>query len=255
MENFQTEHYQNKNCKIQYLEGGKGDIILFLHGGCVKASTYTDLLKQLSLNFHVIAPDLPCFGDSDVPNSSWSYQEYALFFSDFLKYLKLKNVIVIGHSLGGGIALHLTSISPQVSKLILVNSSGIATKDKENELIYKFFFKRTFQDLLLYKDLRVFNLIAKDFFTSLIKKSRKVSQISKVVFNLLYADFSDFQKIKIPTLIIANKQDEIFTPEQIMKLKTSIPKSKLLELTGNHTWCLYESQKFTTIVNDFVNSN
>ena len=247
MENFQTKFFQNKDCKIKYLEGGTGQTLLFLHGGCVKASTYTNLLKQLSLNFHVIAPDLLCFGDSDVPESSWNYKEYAHFFLDFIKYLKAKNIVLIGHSLGGGIALHLTSISPQIEFLILVNSSGIATKDKGNKIIYKFFFKRTFQDLLFYKDLRVFNLIAKDFFTSLIKKSKKVNQISKVVFNLLYADFSDFQKIKVPTLIIANKQDEIFTPEQIKKLKAKIPQAKLLELTGNHTWCLYESKKFNFV--------
>ena len=149
---------------------------------------------------------------------------------------------------------HPDSLQPVATSLNLpIKTTSLFTKDKGNKIIYKFFFKRTFQDLLFYKDLRVFNLIAKDFFTSLIKKSKKVNQISKVVFNLLYADFSDFQKIKVPTLIIANKQDEIFTPEQIKKLKAKIPQAKLLELTGNHTWCLYESKKFNTMVIDFVN--
>jgi len=57
---------------------------LLLHGGGVCASTYTKNIELLAKKYQVIAPDIPCFGESSVPSEVWGFEEFANLFSHFI---------------------------------------------------------------------------------------------------------------------------------------------------------------------------
>lgn len=117
-----------------------GGDILTVHAGPAKAPTvllvhglgqngFTDwlpVIPQLALRYRVLALDLPGFGYSASPPGKYSPRNYARVLSALLARHANGPAIVIGHSLGGAVALRLAADHPaQVSKLVLVNAAGI----------------------------------------------------------------------------------------------------------------------------------
>ena len=83
----------------------------------------------LAQRFTVIAPDLLGHGRSDKPRADYSVAAYANGMRDLLSVLDIERVTVIGHSLGGGVAMQFAYQFPQlVDRLILVGAGGV-TKD------------------------------------------------------------------------------------------------------------------------------
>ncbi|MBB3038458.1 alpha/beta fold hydrolase [Hoyosella altamirensis] len=112
-----------------YRIAGSGPAILLLHGIGDNSSTWTDIIPHLAKSFTVIAPDLLGHGLSDKPRADYSIAAYANGMRDLLSVLEIDRVTVIGHSLGGGVAMQFTYQYPQlVERLILVGAGGI-TRD------------------------------------------------------------------------------------------------------------------------------
>lgn len=117
------------DCRIYYLEGGLASSsapILFLHGWSVSTEPYQEVLNILSERYQIIAPELPGFNKSTPPEFVRDYDEYAKFLRKFLNYLNIEKVHIVGHSLGGGIAITIAASTPSlVRSLLLVDSTGI----------------------------------------------------------------------------------------------------------------------------------
>lgn len=112
-----------------YRIAGSGPALLLLHGIGDNSSTWNEIIPHLAKSFTVIAPDLLGHGLSDKPRADYSIAAYANGMRDLLSVLEIERVTVIGHSLGGGVAMQFTYQYPQlVERLILVCSGGI-TRD------------------------------------------------------------------------------------------------------------------------------
>lgn len=110
---------------IRFLEQGAGDqTILLIHGNFSSSLHFTPLLERLPKTYKVITPDLRGYGDSSYYRRIKSLKDFA---DDLKLFMDLKNIekaVVIGWSLGGGVALELAANYPElVSKLILINST------------------------------------------------------------------------------------------------------------------------------------
>jgi pimeloyl-ACP methyl ester carboxylesterase len=105
----------------------KAPTLLLVHG--LGQNGFTDwlpVIPQLALRYRVLALDLPGFGYSASPPGKYSPRNYARVLSALLARHANGPAIVIGHSLGGAVALRLAADHPQqVSKLVLVNAAGI----------------------------------------------------------------------------------------------------------------------------------
>ena len=127
---------------ISYLEQGNGnDYVVLLHGNTSSSLFFTPLLNRLPGKYHVISPDLRGFGESSYVSRFDTLLELAGDIKELLDRLNIKKVVLVGWSLGGGVAMELAAHYPElVSKLILINStihSGypIFRKDAENKPI------------------------------------------------------------------------------------------------------------------------
>ncbi|ANN22117.1 hypothetical protein SD37_29740 [Amycolatopsis orientalis] len=109
-----------------YRMAGRGPAVLFVHGIGDDSSTWLDVLAALSGEFTVIAPDLLGHGESAKPRADYSVAAYACGMRDLLSVLGVDKVTVVGHSLGGGVAMQFAYQFPErCERLVLVGSGGI----------------------------------------------------------------------------------------------------------------------------------
>ncbi len=100
---------------------GSGPAILLIHGIGDNSTTWSTVQSKLAQRFTVIAPDLLGHGKSDKPRADYSVAAYANGMRDLLSVLDIERVTVVGHSLGGGVAMQFAYQFPQlVDRLILV---------------------------------------------------------------------------------------------------------------------------------------
>jgi pimeloyl-ACP methyl ester carboxylesterase len=114
-----------RGARIRFIEAGDGLPLILVHDYLASHVAWDDVLPQLSRKFHVIAPDLPGFGESEKPSPSryaYDFDAFAESLIDLVAALGLARVSVCGHALGGAIALTIAASHPDVvEKLVLVN--------------------------------------------------------------------------------------------------------------------------------------
>ncbi len=122
---FRTIHGYRRAYRI----AGSGPALLLIHGIGDNSTTWNTIQAKLAQRFTVIAPDLLGHGQSDKPRADYSVAAYANGMRDLLSVLDIDRVTVIGHSLGGGVAMQFAYQFPQlVERLVLVGAGGV-TKD------------------------------------------------------------------------------------------------------------------------------
>lgn len=109
--------------KVYYEEYGKGTPLLLFEGGFGSIAQFSKCIPILSKKYHVIAPDAPGQGRSQLADSM-SYQLLADYMSKFVDALKLDSAYVIGWSDGGNTALILASQRPNKIKKVLVSGAN-----------------------------------------------------------------------------------------------------------------------------------
>jgi pimeloyl-ACP methyl ester carboxylesterase len=122
---FRTIHGYRRAFRI----AGSGPALLLIHGIGDNSTTWSPVHAKLAQRFTVIAPDLLGHGQSDKPRADYSVAAYANGMRDLLGVLDIERATVVGHSLGGGVAMQFAYQFPQlVERLILIGSGGV-TKD------------------------------------------------------------------------------------------------------------------------------
>ena len=105
------------------IDKGKGKVILLVHGLFGALSNWKTVINELSKNYRVIVPRLPI---TEVDPSKASISGLSEFIRDFISSKKLKNISIIGNSLGGHLAIDYTiNFQKNVKNLILTGSSGL----------------------------------------------------------------------------------------------------------------------------------
>jgi pimeloyl-ACP methyl ester carboxylesterase len=109
-----------------FVRAGEGPPLLLLHGIGNSAQTWAGVVDRLAASHTVIAPDLLGHGSSDKPRGDYSIAGYANGMRDLLSVLDIEQATVVGHSLGGGIALQFAYQFPErCERLVLVGSGGL----------------------------------------------------------------------------------------------------------------------------------
>jgi pimeloyl-ACP methyl ester carboxylesterase len=109
-----------------YVRAGSGPALLLLHGIGNNCQTWSGVIDRLARTHTVIAPDLLGHGDSDKPRGDYSIGAHANGVRDLLTILDIERATVVGHSLGGGIALQFAYQFPErCERLALVGSGGL----------------------------------------------------------------------------------------------------------------------------------
>lgn len=112
--------------EVAFLTGGTGETLLFIHGIAGSCGTFDTVLEDVAEHHHVIAPDLLGHGRSAKPKGDYSLGAYASGLRDLLEVMEIEQVTVIGHSMGGGVAMQFAYQFPErCNRLVLVASGGL----------------------------------------------------------------------------------------------------------------------------------
>jgi pimeloyl-ACP methyl ester carboxylesterase len=112
--------------RVRYLTAGSGPAVVLIHGITSSAETWRPAMRMLAGEHTVIAPDLLGHGASAKPRGDYSLGAYASGVRDLLAALGHDRVTVVGHSLGGGVAMQFAYQFPErTERLVLVSSGGL----------------------------------------------------------------------------------------------------------------------------------
>ena len=110
---FDRQEMQLHGQRVSYRTAGSGPALLLLHGIVNSSDTWARVAPLLSDRFTVIAPDLLGHGESATPRGDYSLGAHASGARDVVTALGHERVTVVGHSLGGGIAMQYAYQFPE----------------------------------------------------------------------------------------------------------------------------------------------
>ena len=111
---------------MAYMEEGRGRPLVFIHGAGNRAEVWSRVMGALKGDFRVMALDLPGHGRSSCLQED-SIEGYASRVVDFLEALDLEDVVLVGHSMGGAIAIKVIPFCPRVTRGVLVGTGATLT--------------------------------------------------------------------------------------------------------------------------------
>jgi len=112
--------------RVCFHTGGEGPALVLIHGITATSRTWREVLPRLAEHHRVLAPDLLGHGESAKPRGDYSLGAYASGVRDLMIALGIDKATVIGHSLGGGVAMQLAYQFPErLERLVLVSSGGL----------------------------------------------------------------------------------------------------------------------------------
>ena len=122
---FRTIHGYRRAFRV----AGSGPALLLIHGVGDNSTTWESVHTKLAQRYTVIAPDLLGHGESDKPRADYSLAAFANGMRDLLAVLGIERATVVGHSLGGGVAMQFAYQYPHMVERIVLVSTGGVTKD------------------------------------------------------------------------------------------------------------------------------
>jgi pimeloyl-ACP methyl ester carboxylesterase len=245
-----------RGCNIKLMRGGSGPPLLFLHGAS-GAGTWLPFMQSLAARFDVIVPEHPGYGASDTPHWLDNVHDLAYFYLDFLDQLDLKQVHLVGVSLGGWIAAELAVRNTQrLASLTLVDSAGIYVAGSQQidpflrsdeQRIRDFFYDQAKADQMIARvlkpeleDVTMRNRIAT---AALVWQPRGYDP------NLR----KWLHRINIPTLIIWGANDRLFPMEYAYVWQQLIPDSTAIVIPEcGHIPQIEKPNDFVSEINNFI---
>ena len=239
--------------EFKYVDEGKGPVILLLHGLFGALSNWEGVTNRFSQNFRVVIPMLPIY---EMPIKEAGIDGLRKFVEDFVQAMGLKDLTIMGNSLGGHVALAYTLKNPdKVKKLILTGSSGLFEDSMGGSYPkrgnYDYIRERvayTFYDpAVATKELvdEVFET------TNSIPKCMRIVAIAKSAQRHNMAN--DIPNIKIPTFLVWGLNDTITPPMVAHEFNRLIPNSTLRFIDKCcHAPMMEHPEKFNELVEDFL---
>lgn len=238
--------------------GGSGDPLIIVHGGGGGGEAWLENADKLSGHYSVYIPDLPGYGGSEAWGDCFHLSEYVRFISDFADSIGLKRFHLLGHSIGGNIALEFAMRYPErVSRLVLVNSLGLSN----NVGLWVRVLSSSFFTCLLGKValgvLRALKWLLKTLFASveLIDPLPPVKlDIGRYIAGLkrLPDMKGRLANLKVPTLLVWGADDSIVPVSQAYAAAQMIPDCRLRVINGRHGAYSENSDLFCRTVVEFL---
>lgn len=221
------EHFKPYG-EYQYFESeGKGETILLLHGLLGTLSNFEGFVECFGKEYNVVMPVLPLL--------TWPYDELSLpnlveFVNEFLEFKDYKKVHLLGNSLGGHLAqLFTLKYEDKVSSVTLTGSSGLFesafgnTFPKRGDFDY---IKKKVQDTFYDPAAASQEMIDEVFDT--VNNREKGLRVVITAKSAVRNNLEDkLDAIKVPTLLVWGKQDNVTPPFVAEKFKELIPHSRL----------------------------
>ena len=238
---------------FKYVDEGQGNVLLLLHGLFGALSNWEGVVSRFSKNFRVVIPMLPIY---EMPIREAGLEGLRKFLEEFVALKKLENMMIMGNSLGGHVALVYALKNPdKVKKLVLTGSSGLfedgmggSYPKRGNYQYIKERVAYTFYD----PEVATKELVDEVFeTTNSIQKCLRIVAIAKSAQRHNMAE--EIPNITAPTLLVWGLNDTITPPLVAHEFNRLIPNSELKFIDKcSHAPMMEHPEKFNELVEDFL---
>ena len=249
--------------QIAYRETGTGQTLFFLHGMNGNSKSWENLFYSLSSSFRIIAWDAPSFGGSDVFGDN--IEEYKNAAKALIETLKLKKIILIGHSMGGLIASQLAYDNDVSVSGLILSSTHLGFGCKKGEPLMERYANR----------LKTFSTKLSDIDYAMERAQRNTPEgTSESVIKFLANVALDIRKesirdggrmsqetdntnickdLKVPVLILSGGKDTVISTEMHASLIAALPRAHkvVFPKAGHASFAEYPDQ-FNYQVTEFA---
>jgi pimeloyl-ACP methyl ester carboxylesterase len=244
--------------RIDTVERGTGAPLLFLHPG-IGVDPASPVLDRLAARARLIAPTHPGFGASDQPPSFNTVDDLAYFYLDLLDELDLKDVTLVGVSLGGWIAAEMAVKSTaRLSRLVLANAVGVKVGGRETRDIVDIFAtpEKEFNELAYANPA----LGARDYKTLPDADVRAAARNREATARYAWSPYMHnpklkgrLHRIKIPTLVVWGDSDRILSEPYGRAYAGMIPGARFeMVPTAGHFPHLDQPEEFARRIQAFT---
>lgn len=240
---------------MKFIEKGTGRPIILLHGLFGNLSNWNHQITFFSKTYKVIVPEL----NFDIPRNEKALNYLAKELYDLVVELQLDDIILVGNSLGGHLALVFTHMHPEhVSKLVLTGSSGLfentlnGTYPRRNSRKYiKERVEYTFYDPKIATD----NLLAEVL--NVVRDNTKCFNIIRMAKEAQRNTLKDtLHLINTPTMLIWGKNDKITPPDVALEFEDLMPNCELYWLDNcGHAPMMEHPYGFNELLQNYILKN
>ncbi len=239
--------------EFKYVDEGQGQVLMLLHGLFGALSNWQDVVIRFSTRFRVIIPMLPIY---EMPIKEAGLEGLQKFVEDFVRLMNLDNLIIMGNSLGGHVAILYTLHNKEkVDKLVLTGSSGLfentmggsyprrGSYDYIRERVaYTFYNPRVASKELVDEVFETTKSIPKCMRIVAIAKSAQRNNLA-----------TELPQLSVPTLLVWGLNDTITPPMVAHEFNRLIPNSTLKFIDKCcHAPMMEHPKKFNEIVEAFL---
>jgi len=244
-----------KKGDFEYIDEGQGEILLLLHGLFGMLSNWEGVINKFSATNRIIIPLLPIY---DMPLRQSGLEGLTTYVESFVDLMELKNMSVMGNSLGGHMGLMYTlNNEDKVKNLILTGSSGLFENSMggsypkrgdynyiKERVGYTFYDPATVGDEYVDELFEILKSIPKTLRIVAIAKSAQRNNMA-----------NDIVNIKVPTLLIWGLNDTITPPAVAHEFNKLIPNSTLRFIDKCcHAPMMERPDEFNVILEEYLTS-
>ncbi|MFZ5597097.1 MAG: alpha/beta fold hydrolase [Bacillota bacterium] len=232
---LEKKSVQVDNHTVVYLEGGKGETILLLHGFSGEKDNWTRFAKYLTPRYHVVIPDLPGFEESSkIEGASYGWDSQLDRIQRFTEVLGLDSFHIVGNSMGGQLAGKYAVRHPEkVLTLGLFNCGGVNPPQKSDFIASR---EKGVNPLLVSQmsdidQMLKFVFYKPPYIPGFYKKEMAKKFIElQPFYNKIFAEISpgignmqqELNRIQAPTLILWGDKDRVLDPSSVPILESGI---------------------------------
>jgi len=265
--------------RVNVLEVGEGEPLVLVHGHSGNWTNWLENIPRLARSRRVIAPDLPGFGFSEMPEWRISIENYARFLGRLFDALGVESAPVVGNSMGGFVGAELAVKDPErVDALVLVSAAGLSTKyvGLSDELLRRGWFRAFARAINAYASIPEARL------ETLVRRPRLRRAVLAAVVRhpdrlaprmaaemlrgsgrpaapfatdaIVDYDFRDHaSRVRCPTLLVWGDSDRVVPVESADAYAEAIPHASkvILEDTG-HVPMIERPEEFDRLVEEFL---
>jgi pimeloyl-ACP methyl ester carboxylesterase len=224
--------------RLAYERRGTGAPLVLLHGYPLDHHLWDEVALSLEDTFELIIPDLRGFGGSSTVDSFYSMQDIASDIAALLDHLEIQKAAIVGHSMGGYVALAFARLYPErVSGLGLVSSQALADSPDRKEGRYK-----SAADVA---DKGIGSVVAamtpkftsnpqlQEFARRSMERQQPAAYIGALKAMAERVDSTPLlSSLKVPVVLVHGDADQLISIDRAREVKSAIPDAYLVEIRG-----------------------
>jgi len=210
-----------------YINTGSGPAVILLHGLFGNLGMWKSVVEALKHDFQVVVPRLPIF---ELPTEHSNVKHLAAVLDEFIEWFQLRNVTLVGHGIGGQVAVMYAGLYPQkIRKLVLTSSAGLIENspilDSDGDSGYNYVHDKIEDAFYLHEFIT--NELVDEIYTT-VKSIPKRMTLWNIARSSRRANVASLLgKISCPVLLVWGLQDRITPPEAALHFHDLLPNAEI----------------------------